>query len=429
MSFSARLVRIPPASGRRLAGIEGLRAVAATTVLVSHSWFYSNPDGIRLWHDSAASIPFESMAFGVTLFFALSGFLLYRPFLVAAFEPDRRPSVAAYFRNRALRILPAYWVILLVVSLVLQSALVRGGADLHTGALTNPGDLLSAAFLLQDYRPSTTIIGIGPSWSLAVELVFYLALPLLGALALRLARRASDSRGILLASLAPAALMLLIGISGKLAAQHLVANPGPAGGYDASWHTVIVRSFWAQADLFAFGMAVAAVHVQVARGALRLPSWWRPAAIAVAVPVGLAAALRLAGNDGQLGYPIDNTAIALVAAIGLALVVLPASSGGASRAARGLEAPAAVALGLVSYSLFLWHEPVVYWLRDHGLVAAGTAGFLLNTAVLFVISVALAMITYRLIEVPALRHKARATSAARAGPVAAAEPLPSQAKG
>src|SRR4029079_11063923 len=128
-----------------------------------------------------------------------------------------------------------------------------------------------------------------------------------------------------------------------------------------------------------------------------------------------------AGNDGQLGYPIDNTAIALVAAIGLALVVMPASTGGISRFARGLEAPGAVALGLVSYSLFLWHEPVVYWLRDHGLVAAGTAGFLLNPAVLFVISVALAMITYRLIEVPALRHKARATSAARAGPVAAAE--------
>jgi peptidoglycan/LPS O-acetylase OafA/YrhL len=224
-----------------------------------------------------------------------------------------------------------------------------------------------------------------------------------------------------LASLAPAALMLLIGISGKLAAQHLVANPGPAGGYEADWHTVIVRSFWAQADLFAFGMAVAAVHVQVARGTLHLPSWWRPAAIAVAVPVGLAAALRLAGNDGQLGYPIDNTAIAFVAAIGLALVVMPTAGGGVSGAARGLEAPAAVALGLVSYSLFLWHEPVVYWLRDHGLVAAGTAGFLLNTAVLFVVSVSLAVITYRLIEVPALRHKSRVRSTPKASPATRAE--------
>jgi peptidoglycan/LPS O-acetylase OafA/YrhL len=414
MSFNA-IVRLPPASGRRLAGIEGLRAVAATTILVCHAWFYSNPDGGPLWDGEAGSIPFESMAFGVTLFFALSGFLLYRPFLVAAFDPDRRPSVGAYFRNRALRILPAYWVILLIVSLVLQSALVRDGADLHTGALTNPGDLFSAAFLLQDYRPSTTIIGIGPSWSLAVEVVIYLALPLLAALALFLARWARTSRGILMASLVPAALMLVLGITGKLAAQHLFANPGPGGGYDNSWHTVVVRSFWAQADLFAFGMAVAAVHVQVARGALRLPDWWRWAAIAVAVPVGLGAALRLAGNDGQLGYPIDNTAIALVAAIGLALVVLP-TAGGPSRIARGLEAQAAVALGLVSYSLFLWHEPVIYWLRDHDLIAAGPAGFVLNTVVLFLITVALSVVTYRLIEVPALRLKSRTAPAPQAEP-------------
>ena len=211
--------------------------------------------------------------------------------------------------------------------------------------------------------------------------------------------------------------MLVVGITGKLAAQHLFANPGPGGGYDNSWHTVLVRSFWAQADLFAFGMAVAAVHVQVARGALRLPDWWRWAAVAVAAPLGLAATLRLAGNDGQLGYPIDNTAIALVAAIGLALVVLPAG-GRPPRIARGLEAPAAVALGLVSYSLFLWHEPVIYWLRDHDLIAPGPAGFVLNTVVLFVITVALSVVTYRLIEVPALRLKART---APAPPAPAAE--------
>ncbi len=166
-------------------------------------------------------------------------------------------------------------------------------------------------------------------------------------------------------------------------------------------------------------MAVAAVHVQVARGVLSLPSWWRLAAIAVAVPVGIVAALRLAGNDGQLGFPVDNTAIALVAAIGLALVVMPSAAGGVSRAARGLEAPAAVALGLVSYSLFLWHEPIVYWLRDHDLVAPGAAGFVLNTAVLFVIAVALSVVTYRLIELPALRLKRRTAPAGKSDPVTA----------
>ena len=399
-------MRVPPSTGRRLAGIEGLRAIAALTILVSHAWLYSSPDGVPLWEDGWGSIPFETMAFGVTLFFALSGFLLYRPFLVAAFEPERRPSVADYFRNRALRIVPAYWVILLLVALVLQSALVRDGGDLQTGALTNPADLLSAALLVQDYRPSTMIIGIGPAWSLAVEVVFYLVLPLLGGLALALARNARGGRRTVVALLVPAVLMLLVGLSGKLAAQYLFTDPA-SGGYDSSWYSVVVRSFWAQADLFAFGMIVAVIHVQVSRGAIELPSWWRWATVGVAVPLGLVAALRLADVNGQLGHPVENTAIALVAAAGLALVVLPGASGGHSRLTSMLEAPAIVGLGLVSYSLFLWHEPVVYWLQDHGLTASGTFGLIINIVVLFVVAVSLSAVTYRLIEVPALRLKKR----------------------
>jgi len=98
---------------------------------------------------------------------------------------------------------------------------------------------------------------------------------------------------------------------------------------------------------------------------------------------------------------------------------MPSAAGGVSRLARGLEVPAAVSLGLVSYSLFLWHEPIFYWLRDHDLIAAGTAGVVLNIVVLFVITVALSVLTYRLVEVPALRLKARATPSGKSDPVTA----------
>ena len=69
--------------------------------------------------------------------------------------------------------------------------------------------------------------------------------------------------------------------------------------------------------------------------------------------------------------------------------------------------------------VFLWHEPIVYWLRDHGLVAAGAAGFVLNTAVLFVIAVALSVVTYRLVELPALRLKRRTAPGGKSDPVTA----------
>lgn len=100
-------MRIPPSTGRRLAGIEGLRGLAAISVLITHAWFYSGSDRVPLWEGSPAGTALESLGFGVTLFFTLSGFLLYRPFVAAALDPDRRPRVVDYFRNRALRILPA----------------------------------------------------------------------------------------------------------------------------------------------------------------------------------------------------------------------------------------------------------------------------------------------------------------------------------
>ena len=122
----------------------------------------------------------STLSAGLTLFFTLSGFLLYRPFAAAIARGTPRQSFPAYLQNRFLRIAPAYWVILLVTALVLGAASVRTASGaLEVGRLTDPLDFISSALLLQDYRPETMIIGIGPAWSLAVEVVFYLALPLL----------------------------------------------------------------------------------------------------------------------------------------------------------------------------------------------------------------------------------------------------------
>jgi hypothetical protein len=64
----------------------------------------------------------------------------------------------------------------------------------------------------------------------------------------------------------------VIGLSGRATARFLVApTVGTAPGWDGDWHSVIVRSFWAQAELFAFGMALAVMHVSLQAGLLRLP--------------------------------------------------------------------------------------------------------------------------------------------------------------
>ena len=97
---------------------------------------------------------------------------------------------------------------------------------------------------------------------------------------------------------------------------------------------------------------------------------------------------------------------ALAIALALATVVI-ADVGRRPWSVRVLEAAPLTAVGVVSYSLFLWHEPLQLWLRHNGLTAAGWAGLGLNLLVIAVLAGALSAVTYRFVEAPALRRKRR----------------------
>jgi peptidoglycan/LPS O-acetylase OafA/YrhL len=102
--------RRPPDAPSRttpIPGVEGVRAVAAVSVLVYHCWWYGaeGPSRANLGLVNRFLLP--HLPLGVTLFFSLSGFLLYQPFVAAALSGSSFPKVGSYFRNRALRILPA----------------------------------------------------------------------------------------------------------------------------------------------------------------------------------------------------------------------------------------------------------------------------------------------------------------------------------
>ena len=398
-----------PSTGKRLAGIEGLRAIAASSIVLVHVWSSSMPNGEVLGTQYFAN-GFSSLSAGLTLFFTLSGFLLYRPFAAAIARGTPRQSIAAYLQNRALRILPAYWVILAVVVLVGAASVRLTTGELGVGTLTDPLDIGQTALLLQDYRPATMVIGIGPAWSLAVEVVFYLALPVLVLVAGALARRAATRRGRILVLLGPPLLLLLIGLSGKAAAANLFPAHALAG-YNADWHSVIERSFWAQADLFAFGMLVAVLYTEVSDRRLTFRPHWRWIATGIALLVFIPCAWTM--RRGEHSYLLQNTGEALAMAIALAAIVLPDHSSTRSpRALRVLESRAFVAVGAASYSLFLWHFPVIQWLRERGLtVDGGWAALAVNLVLVAVVAGGLSALTYRYIERPALRHKRRGRQA------------------
>lgn len=149
--------------------LDGLRAAAAGAVLLVHIGgltgyaFTGTPVS---WVLSRGNI-------GVPIFFALSGLLLYRPWAAAALTGTPGRGVFTYLRRRALRILPAYWAVVLIALPVLNPAASR-----HTWPW------VQYLLLLQNYDrhpwwAGTGASGVAQAWSLVVEVSFYLALPVL----------------------------------------------------------------------------------------------------------------------------------------------------------------------------------------------------------------------------------------------------------
>jgi peptidoglycan/LPS O-acetylase OafA/YrhL len=421
------VVRAGPRSQSRIPGVEGVRAIAAGCILIYHCWLYGAGGGERARLGLVNRFVLPQLPLGVMLFFALSGFLLYLPYVSSILKDTKYPDIRRYFRNRVLRIVPAYWVILLATGVLLPAAQIRVSSDsLALGRLTSdPALVVRDATFIQNYLPSSMITGIGPAWSLAVEVVFYVTLPCLAWLAAACARRVEGPRRRSLAAFVPIALLVVIGASGRATAQFLVIPEGGWNpGWDGDWHAVIARSFWAQADLFAFGMALAVVRVNLEQGTIRLPARWRLAAVACAAAAAVSTMLLLDRGVLDKEAYAYQAPMSLACGLLLALVVLPDPQPRRSPLVALLTARPLVAVGLASYSLFLWHEPLIRLLHARGLTMDGTVGFGVNLLVLGSLAGLLSALTYRYVERPALRMKDRARRADRAARSPQLDPSP-----
>ena len=223
----------------------------------------------------------------VIVFFAISGFLLYRPFVAARAAGRPPPRAARYARRRALRILPAYWTILTVLG-------VFPGI---VGVMT--GDWWRYYGYLQLYSNRTLTGGIPVAWTLCVEVTYYLALPVwasgVGRLGTVTDARLGARRGLIASELAP--LVLFAGASALIA---LAAERGHLP------HLVGV-SLAGQFTWIAVGMGIAVISVADRRdGFAARPLAWVGAraelcwAGAVAAFAGLAALVPAGGLFGLI---------------------------------------------------------------------------------------------------------------------------------
>ena len=155
-----------------LPAVEGMRACAAVGVVVTHVAFQTGHTG------GVAGRLFGRFDLAVAVFFALSGFLLWRGHAAAARGLRPIPPTGHYLRSRIVRIMPAYLVAVVVILTLLPDV----NADLTVW--------LANLTLTQIYVPLTLTAGLTQMWSLSVEVSFYLALPLLALLVRRVPVRA-----------------------------------------------------------------------------------------------------------------------------------------------------------------------------------------------------------------------------------------------
>lgn len=184
----------------RVASLTGVRALAALLVVATHAAYTTGK-----YTHGYAGLVYSRMEIGVPIFFVLSGYLLFGPWVQAAASGSAAPSVRRYAWHRVRRIMPAYVVTVLVAYLIyhFRTAGPNPGHSWY-GLLRN----LSLTQIYTDaYMFSHLHQGLTQMWSLAVEVAFYAALPVLAFLLLVVLCRRRWQPRLLLAGLAVLALI------------------------------------------------------------------------------------------------------------------------------------------------------------------------------------------------------------------------------
>lgn len=402
------------ASRWELPALDGLRGLAILLVVWCHLGSFGQAAGLPMgprWVQVSSSLG----STGVMLFFVLSGFLLFTPYARALLHGSPWPSTRQFYRRRALRILPAYLVFLACIAVLSRQ---------YTFSPSQRGPLALMAVLLQDLDPAAYDLSSrlnGPLWSLTVEWQFYFLLPFI-ALALSKLSGPANGRSTLLRLAAGLAMLILIGVG----IRELVAELHYAGGYampsaapgllGLSLRLLygMIGKFW---EIFALGMLASVFYVALIEPggiAERIRRRLALASISLALAGGLVFALwiytrqqPLFPTPAQFLFPADGQGMLawgdLAVATGYMLLVLAVLLGNRWLNRVFTWKPLRW-IGLISYSMYLWHYVLI-----HALVSQFSPGqplaFLSFVLVALVMIVPWSASSYYLTERPFLRWR------------------------
>jgi len=372
-------------------GLTGLRGFAAFWVFLYHVWVTSTPRPMLIEAGSYCLdfTPFFSGGWsGVDIFYVLSAFLLTLPFARAAVEDGAKPGLWRYFRRRILRIFPAYYAQLAILLCLAWIEIYGEFPDMDNLFL----HLFMAHNLSFQYNQAINMIW----WTLPVEFSFYLVLPLLAVL-LRKSRWP-----------------ILVGGAIGLTILYRYWTFQLISAQSVPYKVWAMEQFPGHLDQFVFGMMAAYFFVR--KSGVKSSGLRSESRVAASVPfvlgiVGIVSFLYLGHFNFQKYWEGHLLLFIWHGCVGLfiALVIY----GVASNCPLGrflLGNRPIILLGVVSYSLYLWHLPVIDWLMRWDFLAH-YQGYVLPILLIAALSISLgiAVVSYLIFERPFLMWRAGKT--------------------
>lgn len=385
----------PPPHHPRFPLTVGLRGVAAIAIIIGHAWFFTGGFG-----GFTTSIPNRLVVRWdgvVALFFMLSAFLLYRPMIAHRAGGPAPPRTSAYAWRRFLRLFPAYWVALTALAIFPG---LFGVFSHNWWAFYSLTDFLDVNHLHSVCPPGEEFrCGLPQSWTLGIDLTFYVALPFYALLTGFL------TRGRALRTWLRVELAVVV----VAAAVSLLGGGAPLELRDQAWfrYSFVGHFYW-----FAFGLGLAVISVYYARSQVQ-PRLLRFVAERPGLCWAGGFAIYLftvfAFSDAPFVFDFNNTEylwLNLVQGIGGLLLFAPAVFGDPNRGlpARILGHPLLMWVGVISYGLLLWHGTVAVML---GSLFGSGEGFWTVLIAELVVAVPLACLSYYFVERPLMKLKYR----------------------
>ena len=351
---------------KRLAGLDGIRGLAALFVVINHIFLRAFP-GYPVDNAPAWAAWFIYGRFAVVVFIVLSGFSLA---LSPARHGWRLDSIRTFAVRRARRILPAYWAAL-AFSIAIAWLVVPPPGQGLPGSRSAIVNGLLVQNIVGAPSPNRSL------WTMAVEAQLYLVFPLL----LLTVRR-------------------YCGLAMVAAVTLVVAAVGIVGPHVPRLDTFVIQSAPDLAALFAIGIMAAGI-VGASRARRSWPWGWF--ALAAAAPVF--AVIWWRGSVWTLGH-LFWVDLAFGPAIALLLAAL--ATGRPKPLLRVLDSRPLRSLGMSSYSLYLIHGPVVIVVYEKFVAERfrhGVPAFLLTAALVLPITIALSKLFAAAFERPFLRRR------------------------